>query len=83
VADSGRMVHDVTTAALETEFPGWRVWRTTDARTWWASRRGPDWMREPRTLAADDAKGLRAELRDALTAAAGATAAPGARGSHG
>ena len=62
------MVHEeATTAALEVEFPGWRVWRTTDAGTWWASRRGPQWMHEPRTLAADSAKGLRAELQEALT----------------
>jgi hypothetical protein len=64
------MVHDEkTAAALETEFPGWRVWRTADAGTWWASRRGPQWMCEPRTVAADSAEGLRAELREALAAA--------------
>ncbi|HEV2373539.1 MAG TPA: hypothetical protein VGS19_15370 [Streptosporangiaceae bacterium] len=50
------------TAALEAEFPGWHVWRTADAGTWWASRRGPEWKREPRTLAAETLDGLRAEL---------------------
>ncbi|HEV2370743.1 MAG TPA: hypothetical protein VGS19_01125 [Streptosporangiaceae bacterium] len=52
-----------TEADLEAEFAGWHVWRTTDAGTWWAVRRGPGWNREPRTLAADSAEGLRAELR--------------------
>jgi len=60
------MVHDevTTITGLEAEFPGWRVWRTTD--TWWATRRGPEWMAEPRTVAADTAEGLRGELRDVL-----------------
>ncbi|HEV2378019.1 MAG TPA: hypothetical protein VGS19_38385 [Streptosporangiaceae bacterium] len=47
---------------LAAEFPGWRVWRTTDAGTWWASRRGPGWNTEPRTVAADTPDGLRGEL---------------------
>lgn len=53
---------------LEADFPGWRVWRTTGS--WWATRRGPQWMREPRTLAADTADGLRKELHDTRDAAA-------------
>lgn len=57
--------HPATERDIEAEFPGWRVWRTTDAGTWWASRRGPRWNREPRTLAADSANGLLAELREA------------------
>jgi hypothetical protein len=52
-----------TETDIEAEFPGWRVWRTTDAGTWWASRRGPHWNREPRTLAADSAEELCVELR--------------------
>lgn len=48
---------------LEAEFPGWRVWCSTGS--WWATRRGPQWMREPRTVAADTADGLRQELRGA------------------
>jgi hypothetical protein len=59
------MVHDeVTITALEIEFPGWRVWRSADS--WWATRRGPEWMSEPRTVAADTAESLRGELRDVL-----------------
>jgi hypothetical protein len=53
-------------AALEAEFSGWHVWRTTDAGTWWASRRGPGWNREPRTLAANTAPGLRTALLETL-----------------
>lgn len=49
---------------LEAEFPGWHVWRTTDAGTWWAVRLGRAWA-EPRTLAADTADDLRAQLREA------------------
>jgi len=63
--------------AIETEYPGWRVWRTPDTGSWWASRRGPQWMCEPRTVAADNAEGLRAELQEALAAAA-----PDAQSSH-
>lgn len=66
------MVHDETIiASLEADFPGWRVWQTTDLGSWWASRRGPDWNREPRTLAADSPEGLRAELHEAQTADCG------------
>jgi hypothetical protein len=62
------MVNDKTTAAtIEAQFPGWRVWRTTDAGTWWASRHGPDWDHEPRTVAAGTADGLRGELAEAMT----------------
>lgn len=53
-------------ASIEADFPGWRVWRTTDAGTWWASRRGPGWNREPRTVAGDTPDELRAELREAI-----------------
>lgn len=53
-----------TIVSLEQDFPGWRVWRTTDVGTWWASRRGPRWNQEPRTLAADTPDQLRAELRE-------------------
>jgi hypothetical protein len=49
---------------VEAEFPGWRVWRTTDAGTWWAVRQGREWA-IPRTLAADTADALRAQLRQA------------------
>lgn len=51
-------------ARLEADFPGWRVWRTTDAGSWWATRCGRDRMREPRTLAADTPDGLRIALRE-------------------
>ncbi len=60
-----------TKTDIEAEFPGWRVWRTTDAGTWWASRCGPRWNCEPRTLAGDSAEGLRAQLREAHDGAAG------------
>jgi hypothetical protein len=53
-----------TTSELAAEFPCWHVWRTTDAGTWWASRRGPGWNREPRTLAANTAEELRALLEE-------------------
>ena len=55
-------------AVLQAQFPGWRVWRTTDAGTWYATRRGPHWAQEPRTVAADTAEGLCAELRAASDA---------------
>jgi hypothetical protein len=53
-------------AALEADFPGWHVWRTTDAGTWWATRRGHHWKREPRTVAGNTPDELRAELRETL-----------------
>ncbi|HEV2377665.1 MAG TPA: hypothetical protein VGS19_36575 [Streptosporangiaceae bacterium] len=53
----------ITPADLAAEFPGWHVWRTRDAGTWWATRCGPQWNTEPRTLAADTAEALRAQLR--------------------
>lgn len=52
-------------ASLAAEFPGWRIWRTTDAGTWWASRCGRGWRREPRTVAADTADDLRHALGEA------------------
>lgn len=48
-------------ACLQAQYPGWRVWRTS--RTWWATRSGPLWRSEPRTLAADTADALSVELR--------------------
>lgn len=68
--------HPAAEKAIEIEFPGWRVWRTTDAGTWWASRRGPLWNREPRTLAADTADDLRAELREASSSPGGGRGLP-------
>jgi hypothetical protein len=53
-----------TEADLEAEFPGWHVWRTTDAGTWWAVRRGRAWTL-PRSVAANTPEDLRARLRDA------------------
>jgi hypothetical protein len=46
---------------LETEFPGWRIWRPPSGRSWWATRRGSTWA-VPRTVAADTEDELRAEL---------------------
>ncbi|HEV2372120.1 MAG TPA: hypothetical protein VGS19_08125 [Streptosporangiaceae bacterium] len=60
--DSGVTAETLITS-LEAEFPQWHVWRTSDAGTWWATRRGPQWNTEPRTLAADTPDGLRDELR--------------------
>lgn len=57
---------DLTLDEVRAEAHGWRVWRTTDAGTWWATRRGPDWKAEPRTLAADSG----AELLELMRAAA-------------
>jgi hypothetical protein len=51
-----------TQSELAAQFPRWHVWRTTDAGTWWATRRGPGWNREPRTLAANTAEELRTSL---------------------
>lgn len=65
---TGQAAPQEVIAAIEQEFPGWRVWRTSDAGTWWASRRGPQWNCEPRTVAADTAGGLRDELAGALAA---------------
>jgi hypothetical protein len=53
-------------AAIEADFPGWRVW-LSDLDRWWAVRQGPDgvWTRGrtgPISLDADDAAGLRAQL---------------------
>jgi hypothetical protein len=56
---------DVTAGELQAQFPGWRVWRTRDTGTWYASRVGADWNKEPRTLAADTGAGLLQELTDA------------------
>jgi hypothetical protein len=48
-------------ADLELDFPCWRVWRSAGS-WWWATRRGRAWKREPRTVAADTADGLRRAL---------------------
>ncbi|HEV2375788.1 MAG TPA: hypothetical protein VGS19_26930 [Streptosporangiaceae bacterium] len=63
LAGSTKPPAPATETGLEAEFPGWHIWRTSDAGTWWASRHGPHWNTEPRTLAADTAEGLRAQLR--------------------
>jgi len=65
-ADSAPADRRALMTSLETEFPGWRVW--CSPASWWATRRGPQWMREPRTVAADTADGLRRELLDARVA---------------
>jgi hypothetical protein len=61
---SSQPPHQQTITTLETDFPEWRIWRTTDAGTWWASRRGPRWNHEPRTLAADTPEQLRTHLQE-------------------
>lgn len=51
-------------SAIESDYPGWRVWLSNIGR-WWAVRQGTDghWTRgrnsAPMTLDADDAAGLR------------------------
>lgn len=55
-------------AELESEFPGWHVWRSTAGR-WWATRTGSVLRRDDlgtgrvMTLDADDADSLRNQLR--------------------
>lgn len=44
---------DLAVEQVQAGSHGWRVWRTTDEGTWWASRIGTGWKVEPRTLAAD------------------------------
>jgi hypothetical protein len=70
---------DAESAAVETAFPGWRVWLSSVDR-WWAVRQGPDgvWSqgrRDPITVSADDLAGLRGQLADAQDAADAARAA--------
>jgi hypothetical protein len=55
-------------AAVESEFPGWLVWRS-DAGRWYATRTGDLTDAQLQagyamTVAADDAAGLREFLRD-------------------
>ncbi|WP_030164659.1 hypothetical protein [Spirillospora albida] len=55
-------------AAIEEDFPGWQVWRS-DAGRWYATRSGDLTDAQLRagyamTVAADDAAGLRALLRE-------------------
>lgn len=70
-AASNSVSADVTASDMQARFPGWRVWRTRDSGTWYASRVGPGWNTEPRTLAADDAAGLLQELAGATPPAGG------------
>lgn len=53
-------------AALEADFPGWRVWRSSEGR-WWAVRTGrrAQYGRDavPMTVDADDEDGLRLILQ--------------------
>lgn len=55
-------------AAIEGDFPGWQVWRS-DAGRWYATRSGDLTDAQLQagyamTVAADDASGLRALLRE-------------------
>jgi hypothetical protein len=58
---------DERIAQLETEFPGWHIWRSNAGR-WWATRTGPVLRREDlgtarvMTVDADDANALRDQL---------------------
>jgi hypothetical protein len=69
---------DGAAAAVEHDFPGWRLWLSSADR-WWATRQEPgaaDARRRglPLTVDADDLAGLRAELgaaQEASTAPAG------------
>lgn len=72
---------DAEAAAVEAEFPGWRLWLSS-GNGWWATRQGPHvgWTRGlavPLTLGADDLAGLRGQLAAAKAAADAATAAGG------
>jgi hypothetical protein len=59
---------DERIAQLETEFPGWHIWRSSAGR-WWATRTGTVLHREDlgtgrvMTADADDADALRDQLR--------------------
>jgi hypothetical protein len=58
---------DERIARLETEFPGWHIWRSNAGR-WWATRTGFVLRRENlgtgrvMTLDADEERGLRDQL---------------------
>jgi hypothetical protein len=58
---------DERVALLETEFPGWHIWRSNAGR-WWATRTGPVRRRDDlgtgrvMTLDANDEAGLRVQL---------------------
>lgn len=64
----GLAAMDAEAAAIEADYPGWRVW-LSDLDRWWATRQGSAvWSggrRDPITLNADDAAGLRAQLAEA------------------
>lgn len=56
--------------AVERDFPGWRVWRSRPAGTWWATRTGADAAcdrEDPRPMTVDgqDEGGLRAAIEAA------------------
>ncbi len=57
---------DAATGEVESDFPGWRVWRSRDHRgqpaNWWVSRRNATVWVEPQTVAGDTKAQLRAEL---------------------
>ena len=65
-------------AAIESEFPGWLVWRS-DAGRWYATRTGDLTDAQLQagyamTVAADDPAGLRGLLRDQQNKDAGGSA---------
>jgi hypothetical protein len=65
-------------AAIESEFPGWLVWRS-DAGRWYATRTGDLTDAQLQagyamTVAADDSAGLRETLRDQQSKDAGGSA---------
>ncbi len=67
---SGGPVTAGRTRAVERDFPGWRVWRSQPAGTWWATRTGPDARcdrEDPRPMTVDgaDEGQLRAALEEA------------------
>ena len=63
---------DERIAQLETEFPGWHIWRSSAGR-WWATRTGSVLRREAlgtgrvMTLDADDERGLCDQLATQAT----------------
>jgi len=63
---------DERIAQLETEFPGWHIWRSSAGR-WWATRTGSVLRREDlgtgrvMTLDADDERGLCDQLATQAT----------------
>ena len=63
---------DERVTQLESEFPGWHIWRSSAGR-WWATRTGSVLRREDlstgrvMTLDADDERGLRDQLANQVT----------------